>query len=54
MQFPAARCAMRELIYMYGKCSSSGVESMNKANKEIRWRMALDILNAALILLKKD
>jgi hypothetical protein len=54
MQFPSIGCAPGEFIYMCGKSSSSGVESMNKANVEISQRMAVDILNSALILLKKE
>jgi hypothetical protein len=54
MQFPAARCAQGDSVCMYGKTASSGVESMNRANEDIRQRMAVDIFNAALILLKKE
>jgi hypothetical protein len=50
MQFPDARCAQGKSIYMYGKSASSGVVAMNRANEEIHQRMAVDILNAALIL----
>ena len=39
---------------MYGRTSSSGVESMNRANNEICQRTAVDILNAALVLIKKE
>ncbi len=53
MQFPAARCAQGNLICMYGKSTSSGVESMTRANDDILQRMAVDILNAALILLNR-
>ena len=31
--YPAARCAMDKNVCMYGASSSSGVESMNRANK---------------------
>jgi hypothetical protein len=42
-QYPAAQCAMGENIYMY-HCSSSGaVESMNRANSEMRARTAVDL-----------
>ena len=34
-QYPAARCAMGDGIYMYHRTSSAAVESMNAANKEI-------------------
>ena len=58
-QFPAVRCdkALREEgvhVCMYGRTSSSGVESMNRANNEIRQRTAVDILNAALVLIKNE
>ncbi len=54
MRFPAARCAQGNSICMYGKSVSSGVESMNRENDDICQRMAVDILNAELILLKKE
>ena len=41
-------------IYMFGKTASSGVESMNRANEVIRKRTAVDLLNAAIILIKKE
>jgi hypothetical protein len=40
-------------VCMYGKTASSGVESMNRANDNVRARTAVDMLNAALILLLK-
>ena len=54
MQFPSTGCAQGEFIYMCGKSSSSGVESMSKVNVEICQKMAVDILNSAIILLKKE
>jgi hypothetical protein len=54
MQFPAARCVQGNSVCMYGKSASSGVEAMNRANEEIRQKTAVDILNATLILLKKE
>jgi hypothetical protein len=51
-QFAAARCAMSTEIFMYGRSSSSGVESMNRANKLVREKNAVDILNAAILLLQ--
>ncbi len=54
MQFPATRCAQVDSVCMYGKTASSGVESMNRANDDICQRTVVDILNAALILLKKE
>ncbi len=54
MQFLAARCAQGKSIYMYTKSASSGVELMNWANDDISQRTVVDILNTALILLKKE
>ncbi len=54
MQFPAARCAQSDSVCMYGKTASSGVEAMNRKNEDICHRTAVDILNATLILLKKE
>ncbi len=55
MHFPAARCAQGDSDCMYGgKTVNSGVEAMNRANEDIYQRTAVDILNAALILLKKE
>ncbi len=54
MQFPDAWCAQGNSICMYGKSASSDVELMNRANDDIRQRTAVDILNAALILFKKE
>ncbi len=63
-QYPGARCnatiddsdADHEApdIFLYGLTASSGVESMNSANKDLRKRSAVDILNAGMILLKKE
>ncbi len=54
MQFPAARCAQDDSVCMYDKTASSGVEAMNRASEDIHHRTAVDILNATLILLKKE
>jgi hypothetical protein len=54
MQFLAARCAQGNSICMYGKSVPSGVEAMNRANEDIHQKIAVDILNATLILLKKE
>jgi hypothetical protein len=53
-QFPAVRCAMVERVCMYRKTASSGVKVMNRANDGIQRRTAVDILNAALVLIKKE
>jgi len=39
---------------MYGLTASSGVESMNRANDDARGKNAVDPLNAALIIIKKE
>jgi hypothetical protein len=54
MQFPATRFAQGNSVCMHGKSASSGVEAMNRANEDIRLKTAVDILNATLILLKKE
>jgi hypothetical protein len=54
MQFPAARCAQGDSVCMYGKSASSGVEAMNRGNEDICQKTAVDILNATMILLKKE
>jgi hypothetical protein len=53
-QYPAARCHLNPNSCMHGVSSSSGVESMNKANMAIRQKTAVDLLNAMLNLIKKD
>ena len=53
-QYPAARCAMGENIYMYHRSSSGAVESMNRANSEMRARTAVDLPNATILLLKLE
>jgi hypothetical protein len=39
---------------MYSKSASSGVESMNRANNLARQKMAVDILNALILLIKLE
>ena len=53
-QYPAARCAMDLSVFMYSRSSSGTAESMNKANKEMRARTAVDLLNACIMLLIKS
>ena len=53
-QYPAARCAMRNDVYMYNRSASGVVESMNGANQDMRARMAVDLLNAAILLIKLE
>ena len=51
-QYPAACCAMGPNVYMYGRTASSGVESMNRANMEVRNNTSVDALNAAMTLIR--
>ncbi len=52
-QYPAARCAVGPNIYIYHHSSLSGIEAiMNVANKEIRARTVVDLLNVCLLLIK--
>ena len=53
-QYAAVRCAMSQDVCMYGKSASSGVESINRANKLVREKTAVDILNASILLLKME
>ena len=53
-QYPAARCAMDPSVFMYSRSSSGTAESMNKANKEMRARTAVDLLNACILLIKLE
>ena len=53
-QYPAARCAMGDNIFLYDHEASSGVESMNKANKPARDRAAVDVVNAIMLLLEME
>ena len=51
-QFRAAQCVMTSDAQMHGKLASSGVKSMNRANMNVRQKMAVDALNVMLVLLK--
>jgi hypothetical protein len=53
-QYAAARCEMGDDICMYGRSASSGVESMNRANKLVRLKTSVDMLNAAVLLLQLE
>jgi hypothetical protein len=53
-QYPGARRAMEEGIYMYQQSVSRAVESMNAANKEMRACTAVDALNATLLLIRLE
>jgi hypothetical protein len=54
VQYMAARCAIDPSICLYGKSASSGVESMDRANSMARKKAAVDILNAAILILKLE
>jgi hypothetical protein len=45
---------MAEMVCMYGKTASRGIEAMNRANESIQRQTAINILNAALLLSKKE
>ena len=59
-QYPGARCNRSTDndespdVFMYGLTASSGVESMNSANKDLWKRSSVDLLNAGMILIKKE
>ena len=53
-QFPAARCAMADNIFLYDHEASSGVESMNNANKLARHVAAVDPTNSVLTVLEQE
>jgi hypothetical protein len=53
-QYPAARCAMRNDVYMYNHSASGVVGLMNDANKDMRARTAVDLLNATILLIKLE
>jgi hypothetical protein len=53
-QYPASRCAMGNITFMFSKLALSGVESMNKANQLAQQRTAVDTLNAVILLIKLE
>ena len=53
-QYPAARCAVTSFVYMYQKSSSQMVEAMNNANKRMRVRASVDVVNSTILLLKME
>ena len=53
-QFPAARCAMADNIFLYDHEASSGVESMNNSNKPARQVAAVDPTNSVLTVLEQE
>ena len=53
-QYLAARWATGENVYVYHCLLSGAVESMNGANKQMRARTAVDLLNATVLLLKLE
>jgi hypothetical protein len=53
-QYPVARCTKAPGVYMYHRTSSAVVESMNPANREMRAKMAVDPLNACILLIRME
>ena len=53
-QYPAARCAMGENIYMYHHLSSGAVELMSRANNDMGAWTTIDLLIASILLLKLE
>ena len=53
-QYPAARCAMGEGIYMYDRTASSSVKSMNHTNTEFRAKTPVPVVNASILLLQLE
>ncbi len=53
-QYLAARCAMGPNVYLYFRSLSGTAESMNKANKEMRARTAVDLNNSCMLLIKLE
>jgi hypothetical protein len=53
-QFPSARCNMDPSVYLYDHEASSGVESMNNANKAVRNHSAVDPVNSIILLLNLE
>ena len=50
-QYLAARCDMRDDVYMYHRQATAGAEAMNVANFSIRQRTAVDLDNIMILLL---
>jgi hypothetical protein len=53
-QYPAARLELAENSVMYQRSSSQIVEAMNNANKRMRVRSGVDLVNATLLLLSME
>jgi len=53
-QYPAARCNMRDDVYMYHQQALAGAESMNAANFSICQRASVDLNNAMLLLIELE
>jgi hypothetical protein len=55
-QYPAARCNMRDDVYMYHRQASGPVEveSMHAANFSIRQRTSVDLNNAMMLLIELE
>lgn len=53
-QFPSAWCNMDPSVYLYDLEASSGVRSMNNANKAVRNHSAVDPVNSIILLLNLE
>ena len=53
-QYPAARCNMRDDVYMYHRQASAGAEAMNAVNFSVRQRTAVDLNNSMLLLIELE
>jgi hypothetical protein len=53
-QYPAARCAVSNGVYMYQRLSSSAIEFMNRANMAVREQTAVDVIISTILLLKLE
>ena len=53
-QYPASRCAQCSGIYMYHRSTSALVKSINAANREMRSKTAVDLLNTCILLMKLE
>ncbi len=51
-QYPGAHCDMSDNVYIYGRTTSSGNESMNNANKNAQEQYGVDVIVATMILLE--
>ena len=53
-KYPAARCAMTGNIYINGRTTSAGIESMHWANQCAWEQTAVDLVNATMLLVNLE